>query len=93
MIISFKCKKTEALYRNGKVDKKFFNFVQRVELRLRYLEAATDLNDLYAPPSNKFHALHGDRVGQYSISINAQWRICFTWSELGAENVEIVDYH
>jgi proteic killer suppression protein len=42
---------------------------------------------------NSFEALHGDREGQYSISINMQWRICFTWPESGAENVEIVDYH
>ena len=93
VIHSFKCKKTEALYKRGAVNKKFVSFARAAERRLRYLEAATDLNDLYTPPSNRFEALHGDREGQYSISINMKWRICFTWSEIGAENVEIVDYH
>ena len=93
MINSFKCKKTEGLYKNGSVDKKFSSFARSAEKRLRYLEAATDLNDLSAPPSNCFKALHGDRQGQYSIRINIQWRICFSWSEYGAEDVEIVDYH
>jgi proteic killer suppression protein len=93
VINSFKCKKTEALYKFGTVDKKFENFSKAAEVRLRYLEAAQDLNDLYSPPSNRFKALHGNRVGQYSIRINDKYRICFSWSELGAENVEIVDYH
>ena len=93
MINSFKCKKTEALCKHGTVDGKFLSFARAAERRLRYLEAATDLNDLYAPPSNHFEALHGDRAGQYSIHINQKMRICFSWSEQGAEDVEIVDYH
>ena len=93
MINSFKCKKTEALCKNGVVDKKFSSIARAAERRFRYLEAACDLNDLYSPPSNCFEALHGDREGQYSIRINMKWRICFTWSEFGVENVEIVDYH
>jgi proteic killer suppression protein len=93
VINSFKCKKTEALCRRGAVDKKFSAFSGAAELRLRYLEAAQDLNDLYSPPSNHFKALQGDRDGQYSIRINKKFRFCFTWSESGAEDVEIVDYH
>ena len=94
MINSFKCKKTKALS-EGIVDKKFAQFADRAEKRLRYLEAAHDLMDLRNPPSNHFKALGGDRNGQYSIRINDQWRICFTWSEERecAEDVEIVDYH
>jgi proteic killer suppression protein len=54
---------------------------------------AVDLKDLRSPPGNHLEALKGDRAGQYSIRINDQWRICFRWSEAGAEDVEIADYH
>lgn len=92
MIKSFSCKKTRQLA-EGIVDRKFSGFVKAAEKALRKLEAAQALYDLRNPPSNHFEALQGNRKGQYSIRINAQWRICFTWSEDGAENVEIVDYH
>jgi proteic killer suppression protein len=45
------------------------------------------------PPNNKLEALTRDRKGQYSIRINDQYRICFTWQESGPENVEVTDYH
>ena len=56
---------------------------------------ATSLEDLRALPGNRLEALSGDRSGQYSIRINAQWRICFEWKDgqPGPGNVEIVDYH
>jgi proteic killer suppression protein len=57
------------------------------------LNAAGTLNDLRSPPGNRLEALKRDRLGQHSIRINDQWRICFVWSNGGAENVEIVDYH
>jgi proteic killer suppression protein len=62
---------------------------------LEVLDAATVLTDLAALPSNRLEALKGDRDGQYSIRINAQWRICFEWLQhrAGPLNVEIVDYH
>jgi len=73
----------------------FEGFRQQAEKRLRILEAATSLHDLAQLPSNRLEGLFGDRERQYSIRVNKQWRICFTWSEGsdGAENVEIVDYH
>ncbi len=49
--------------------------------------------DLRIPPGNRLEALQGDRLGQYSIRINRQWRICFHWQQDGAHAVEIVDYH
>ena len=52
-----------------------------------------DLNDLRVPPGNRLEALTGDRAGQHSIRINDQWRICFTWDNGDAYEVEIVDYH
>ena len=56
------------------------------------LDAAEILDDLRVPPGNRLEALRGDRAGQYS-SINQQWRICFTWTDAGPADVEIVDYH
>ena len=68
--------------------------MQDVALRkLRYLGRAQTLNDLKVPPGNRLETLRGNRKGQHSIRINDQWRICFAWTEKGAENVEIVDYH
>jgi toxin HigB-1 len=56
------------------------------------IAAASRLDDLRNPPGNRLEALKGDRLGQYSIRINGQWRICFRWRD-GAEDVEIADYH
>ena len=68
--------------------------VLRTALRkLALLDAAVTLSDLRIPPGNRLEALSGDRKGQHSIRINDQWRICFTWTETGPEDVEIVDYH
>jgi proteic killer suppression protein len=57
------------------------------------IQIAVALADLRTPPGNRLHALTGDRDGQHAIRINDQYRVCFTWTDLGAENVEIVDYH
>ncbi len=57
------------------------------------LNAATDLADLRVPPGNRLEKLTGDRRGEYSVRINDQWRICFTWREGDAHDVEITDYH
>ena len=57
------------------------------------LDAAVTLADLKVPPGNRPEMLRGDRVGQHSIRVNDQWRICFTWSSTGAADVEITDYH
>ncbi len=57
------------------------------------LDNATDLKDLLAPAGNRLERLKGDRVGQHSIRINDQWRICFLWKADGPHDVEITDYH
>jgi len=68
--------------------------IERVALRkLAMLDAAETLNDLRVPPGNRLEALRGDRAGQHSIRINQQWRICFTWTDAGPQDVQIVDYH
>ncbi|WP_309599196.1 type II toxin-antitoxin system RelE/ParE family toxin [Alloalcanivorax xenomutans] len=61
--------------------------------KLAMLHAARELRDLLSPPGNRLEALKGDRLGQHSIRINDQWRICFRWTSVGPEDVEIVDYH
>ncbi|OQR35684.1 proteic killer protein [Pseudomonas sp. Bc-h] len=92
MIASFKCKDTESLFRQGRT-RIWSSILSVVERKLTMLDAATSLVDLKSPPGNRLEALGGDRKGQHSIRINAQWRICFIWGPNGPENVEIVDYH
>ena len=65
----------------------------RARLRIQRVVAATRLADLLVPPSHRLEALRGDRRGQYSLRINDQWRVCFRWTERGAMEIEIVDYH
>lgn len=92
MIKSFKCKHTEELVKTGKTRR--FNAIQRTaERKLQQLLSAEALKDLKSPPGNRLEQLSGDREGQYSIRINDQWRVCFRWTDEGAEDVEIVDYH
>ena len=93
MIRSFRCRDTEKIFRYERT-LKWSEPIRKAALRRLYaLDAATNLLDLRSPPSNQLEKLRGDRVGQYSIRINQQWRICFEWRDAGAWNVEIVDYH
>ena len=93
MIRSFACKETEALFERRPA-RKIPNNLQRVALRkLRMLDAATQLEDLKAPPANRLEKLKGNRKGQYSVRINDQWRICFRFQHSDALDIEIVDYH
>ncbi len=91
MIRGFTCKKTERLFKGERVPA-FSGFSRQADKRLRILDASETLKALQALPSNRFETLSGDRAGQYSIRVNRQWRICFTWDE-GAHHVEITDYH
>lgn len=93
MIESFANKETEKIFK-GIVSKKLPINIQKIARRkLLYLDDADSLCDLAAPPGNRLEALHGDREGQHCIRINDQWRICFTWVNSKAKEVEIVDYH
>jgi len=69
------------------------DLVRRAERRVAQIDAAMTVEDLRVPPSNHLEKLAGDRQGQYSIRINQQWRVCFTWEGEDAFDVEIVDYH
>jgi proteic killer suppression protein len=92
VIRSFRCKDTERLFQRQTVRR--FKAIETVARRkLRMLQAAQELRDLQVPPGNRLEALKGDRKGQHSIRINDQWRVCFVWTDGGAEYVEIVDYH
>jgi len=92
VIVSFKNADTEALA-NGYRVKRFVNFESVARRKLRQLEIAGRLDDLRVPPGNRLEALSGDRAGQHSIRVNDQFRVCFSWTAAGAEDVEICDYH
>ncbi|MFN7124984.1 MAG: type II toxin-antitoxin system RelE/ParE family toxin [Allorhizobium sp.] len=93
MIQSFADVETERIW-SGQRSRKLPPDIQAVALRkLRLINNARSLPDLRVPPGNRLEALKGDRVGQYSIRINEQWRICFKWQDGGPSNVGIVDYH
>lgn len=93
MIRSYRDKRTEAIA-CGMAVKRMANDVQHAALRkLCQLQAAQALADLMIPPGNRLEALSGNRKGQYSIRINAQWQLCFRWEEGDAYDVEIADYH
>jgi len=92
MIKSFACKDTEKLFNDKRVQR-FQSFERQARKRLIVLNAAPSLNALILNPGNMFHALKGNRQGQYAISINKQWRVCFEWHDGNALNVAIVDYH
>ncbi|MBI4002010.1 MAG: type II toxin-antitoxin system RelE/ParE family toxin [Nitrospira defluvii] len=93
MIKSFRDSKAERIFARQLVRRVPREIQQRAFMKLNALDAATKLEDLRLPPSNRLEVLKGDRKGQHSIRINDQWRICFTWDNGHAEQVEIVDYH
>lgn len=93
MIRSFRDKDTEAVF-EGRFVRRWSKEVTLVAARkLNQIHAAGGIEDLWIPPGNRLEALKGSRRGQHSIRVNDQWRICFVWTEAGAEAVEIVDYH
>lgn len=97
MILGFKTSGTEDIY-NGKNTTAARRTLpphlwKQAQRRLDALNAAADLTDLRIPPGNHLEALHGNREGQYSIRINNRYRICFSWTAQGPDDVEIIDYH
>ncbi len=91
-IQSFRCAETALIYQ-GLPAHRYTQIKSVAERKLQMLDDAVELKDLRSPPGNRLEQLVGDRIGQHSIRINDQWRICFIWGANGPENVEIVDYH
>jgi toxin HigB-1 len=93
VILSFACAESERLFR-AETARRFPPTIQRSARRkLLALHAATELRQMAVPPGNRLEALRGRRLGQHSIRVNDQWRICFRWQQGHAHDVEIVDYH
>lgn len=93
MIRSFADSETEQFYTTGRARRLPPDIRRRAAMRLTQINAATQLDDLRSPPSNRLEPLKGDRKGQWSIRINDQWRVCFRFANGDAFDVEIVDYH
>ncbi len=93
MIKTFGNKETERLYITGK-SKYYPQTIIKTALRkLDYLNAAKDINDLKIPPGNRLELLKGNYQKKYSIRINKQYRIIFSFQNSIATDVEIIDYH
>jgi proteic killer suppression protein len=93
MIKTFADKYTQELYLTGKSRRFPPEILKRAVRKLEQVHAATGLDDLIVPPSNRLHALERERKRQHSISINDQWRICFRFQDKDAYDVEVCDYH
>ena len=92
-IKSFRDRRTQAVF-DGETPKGVSTTLARQALRkLRLLDQAHAVRDLRSPPGNRLEALSGDRVGQHSIRVNDQYRICFRWEDSDAHDVELVDDH
>ena len=92
MIRGFKAADVERLWM-GETVRRWAGIEKQAKRKLDMLDSAVRLNDLRSPPGNRLESLAGNRKGQHSIRINAQWRLCFVWTEEGPTEVEIVDYH
>lgn len=110
MIKSFADKRTQTLFVTGKAPRLHPALAKRALRRLEFIHLAARLDDLKVPPSNRLHALSGDRKGQYAIRVNdsaeqgrsnaagewkhkSGWRICFSFVDGDAHDVELTDYH
>jgi proteic killer suppression protein len=93
MIESFANAETQSFFATGKSRRLPPEILRRAAMRLMQLDAATDVDDLRQPTSNRLERLSGDRFGQWSIRINDRWRICFRFESGNAQDVEIIDYH
>jgi toxin HigB-1 len=94
MITSFKGEWAEPIFKRRKIGKGFPpDLIRATRRKLSMVNAAKVLGDLKKPPSNRLEKLEGDRIGQHSIRINDQWRVCFVWTGKDAADVEVTDYH
>ena len=89
----FRHRDAELLFQGRHVRRLPPDIQRRARMRLQRVIAAAALSDLRVPPSHRLEALSGDRAGEHSIRINDQWRVCFIWTDQGAMEIEVVDYH
>jgi proteic killer suppression protein len=93
VIRSFRDKRTAALFQGLTPKGVGADMVKRAKIKLNLMDAATSLDVLRLPPSNRLEALKRDRAGQHSIRVNDQFRLCFIWRDGDAHDVEFCDYH
>ena len=93
MIVSFADRDAERLFQRQRVKRLDPRLHRKALIKLWLLDAVHELDELRVPPGNRLEALKGGRIGQHSIRINDQWRICFVWTPAGPSEVEIMDYH
>ncbi|MBS4729706.1 type II toxin-antitoxin system RelE/ParE family toxin [Mycobacterium sp. SM1] len=93
MIRSFRDSATEAVWDLRYTKRIGRNLAKRAREKMQLIDAAGSIDDLRVPPGNRLEKLSGDRDGQYSVRVNDQWRICFAWTNGGADDVELTDYH
>ena len=93
MIVSFKDNETRKIFEREWSTRLPAEIQKTAYRKLVMIHSASQLLNLQSPPGNRLEKLKGDRQGQYSIRVNDRWRICFTWIDDNAHDVEIVDYH
>ena len=93
MIVSFADRDAERLFQRQRVKRLDPRLHRKALIKLWLLDAVQEFDEFRVPPGNRLEALKGGRIGQHSIRINDQWRICFVWTPAGPSEVEIVDYH
>ena len=93
MIKTFKQSWLEEFFHRGKHKKVSTQLSSRLVRKLDMMNAAKEISDLTSPPSNHLHQLHGDRKGQWAISVNGPWRLCFRFDDGEIFDVELVQYH
>jgi len=93
VIKTFRSEEAELLCRERVSSRRFRSFAGVAYRKLFELDHAKELRDLQKAPGNRLEKLSGDRKGQYSIRVNDQWRVCFTWHDGNSYDVEITDYH
>ena len=93
MIRNFKHKWLEEFFHNGESRYVPSELIKRLNRKLDMLNAVNELKDLKSPPSNHLHPLHGDRQGQWAISVSGSWRLCFRFEEGEIIDLELTQYH
>ena len=93
MIKSFRDSRTEELFHHGQSPGVSAHLAWRARKQLERIDSADSVGALRYPPGNRLHALRGDRLGQFAIAVNRQWRVCFSFIDGHAFDVEFCDYH